>query len=248
MLSNLKLLICTTLFRWILPVSTFVQVRYAAQASHSSAGVGEEAGRYILPLFPTVSQPIWCKKPTKTRARNDREIDLFLPIWLLSALAATEISAHSKEDVGWKSNRGTQSAWAPSPKKQSDKCFPQGDTHKLQNTSPTGCSSPVGRPPAWGILIPKYQLGLVLSFLDICQGDPSFSAPSATNQTTGNSTWWGGTLTTSHREANAVIWQEQYCIMNVGVWITKQQCSTLMWVFKKKKKASSRGHSEQQLN
>lgn len=44
------------------------------------------------------------------------------------------ISADSKEDVGWKSGRGAQNAWAASPAKQNDKCFPPGDTHKQQNT------------------------------------------------------------------------------------------------------------------
>lgn len=91
------------------------------------------------------------------------------------------------------------------------------------------------RPPARGVLTLKERLGLVLSFLAICQGDPSFSAPSATNQTTDNNTWWGGTLTTNHTETNEVTWQERYCIMNVGVWTVKEQCSALMRVLKKTK-------------
>ena len=74
----------------------------------------------------------------------------------------------------------------------------------------------------------------MLSFLEICRRDPSSGAPSAITQATDNNRRWGRTLTTNHTEATEVTGREQYCVMNVGVWITKPQRSTLRCALKKK--------------
>lgn len=101
-------------------------------AGQSSAGVREERGRnaplYQLHPSPFAARSQLCLEEGRTETLISSYLADCSVTWLV------QISADSREDEGWTSEKGVQNVWAPSPEKQNDKCFPQGNTHKLQNT------------------------------------------------------------------------------------------------------------------
>lgn len=113
----------------------------------SSTGVREESGRYapssqLHPSpFATGSQP-WLEE-----GRTDTLISSYLADGSRTWLA--QVSAGIREGEGWTREKGVQNVWAPSPEEQNDKCFPRGDTHKLQSTQGPQVVLPQC---AWGFL------------------------------------------------------------------------------------------------
>lgn len=137
--------------------------------------------------------------------RKDREIHLFLPIWMLGDMVGTKF-CRQQGGCGMEKRKQTAVAWAPSSEKQHDQRFPRGDTQHIQSTEVSQdvlhpCADL--RPPAWGLVTLKDWLGSVLFFLEIHQED---QCTSAINQTTNKNTWWGGMLTTNCTES---MWQNQ---------------------------------------
>lgn len=120
-------------------------------------------------LVPATSQPTWYKKPTMTTARRESESELLLPIWTLDDIAGADF-CRQQGGCGIAKYKGREHTSSFSREAVGQR-FPRGDTHKLQNTGPTGCSSPTCRPPARGILMLKGWSGSELVFLQISQGD-----------------------------------------------------------------------------
>lgn len=140
--------------------------------SGQSMARGWRGNKQKCPLFPTTIQPICYKKPTETKARKAREI-ISLPIWLLGDFAGTDFCRqHGGRGVKkWKgraqyvSSFSREAEWQVLPSRWHTQTAEHIKSYRLFFTHV--------QPLARGILTPKDCLGLVLSFLALCQGGPT---------------------------------------------------------------------------
>lgn len=135
-----------------------------------------------------------------------------------------------------------QNVWAPSQEKQNDKCFPRGDTHKLQDTQ--GCSSPMclrlfnTYRTSWALGCPFLQF--VREWIPCSVHLQQQTKPHITTQD--EVEHWQQTTWKLTRLCD----KNDTVIMNVGVKIIKHHCHTLQCEYSKK--TSSRMLSEKHLN